>query len=271
MSMNSVKHSSGTDMTHIGVLGVGTISSALITGFLTDPGSASRMHFYLSPRNAQKAAKLGQRFPEHITICDSNQDVVDASERVFLTVLPRDGEAVISPLSFRPEQKILTIMSDHPVERVLSWTGEVAEIVRMVPLPFAAMHIGPIAIYPANAGIREMFAPLGDVIELDEQNELSVISAQTAIMSAFYHLIYDTVSWGTAQGLPKEASLRYMTSFYEALSVKARGAENGDVRALAYEMTPGGLNEMALKSILAGDGFRIWTKALDEVMERLKR
>ena len=258
-------------MTAIGVLGVGTIAQALIRGFCTEKESAEQLHFYLSPRNAQRAAALAEEFPEQITVCGDNQAVVDAAEWVMLTVLPRDAETVLAPLTFRPEQKILTIMSDHPVERVLSWTGPVEKIVRMVPLPFAAMHIGPIAIYPEDAEIRTMFEPLGSVIAVEQQNELSVISAQTAIMSAFYYLIHETTEWGVGKGLPREASLNYMTSFFEALAIKARQAENGDVYALAYEMTPGGLNEMTMKNILGRDGFAIWKDALDAVWDRLSR
>ena len=116
-----------------------------------------------------------------------------------------------------------------------------------------------------------MFEPLGSVIAVEQQNELSVISAQTAIMSAFYYLIHETTEWGVGKGLPREASLNYMTSFFEALAIKARQAENGDVYALAYEMTPGGLNEMTMKNILGRDGFAIWKDALDAVWDRLSR
>ena len=258
-------------MSRIGILGTGTIASALVRGFCTAPDTAEENHFYLSPRNAGRAAALAGDFPEQVTVCRDNQEVVDASEWVFLTVLPRHGEEILRPLRFRPEQKILTIMSDHPVERVREWTGETAKIVRMVPLPFAAMHIGPIAIWPADREVEEMFAPLGSIIAAAGENDLSVISAETAVMSSFYYLIHETAAWGEAHGLPKEVSLEYMTSFYEALSVKAAGAENGDVYALAYEMTPGGLNELALNHILGEDGFGSWRRALDRVWERLNR
>ena len=258
-------------MIKIGILGTGTISSALVRGFCTDRKRSGECRFFLSPRNAEKAAALAEAFPGLVTVCSNNQEAVDRSEWVFLTVLPPQGREVLTSLTFRPEHKILTIMSDHSVTRVREWTGPVSKIIRMVPLPFAAMHIGPIAVYPHDPETEELFAPLGNVIPVERENELSVISAETAVMSAFYHLIYDTVSWGEEHGLPKEASLEYMTSFFEALSVKARNAENGDVYALAYEMTPGGLNETALKAILGRDGFGIWREALDIIWERLMK
>ena len=258
-------------MTNIGIIGVGTIASALIRGFCTDPASAADMHFYLSPRGAARAAQLAADYPEQITVCASNQEAVDLADWVFLTVLPRQGEEVLTQLKFTPEKKVLTIMSDHPVERVASWIGPTAKLVRMVPLPFAAMHIGPIAVYPADAEIREMFSPLGQIIELNRLSDLSIVSGLTGIMSAYYQLICDTTKWGAEQGLPAEVSLAYMSAFFEALSVKAGKAEGGDVQALALEMTPGGLNEMAWKYLSAQGNFSEWCTALDQIMDRLNK
>ena len=36
-------------------------------------------------------------------------------------------------------------------------------------------------------------------------------------------------------------------------------------------MTPGGLNEMALKSILESDGYKPWIEALRKIMDRLDK
>ncbi len=253
----------------IGIIGTGTIASALVQGFCSLQQPGCRLEFALSPRNREKAAALAEAFPGQVMVCSSNQQVVDVSEWVFLTVIPRMADDILAPLHFRPEQKILTIMSDHPIHRVREWTGDVAKIVRMVPLPFAAMHIGPIAIFPKDEETERLFAPLGKVISLEKEEALSVISAQTAVMSAFYHLIHDTTEWGAEHGLSKEASLDYMTAFYEALSHKAALAPDGDVKALAYEMTPGGLNEMTLRFLLEKDAFRLWRDALDKVWVRL--
>ena len=270
-------------MKKIGILGTGTIASALVQGFCTSD-TAPDLHFFLSPRNAEKAASLATLYPEQVTVCHSNQEVLDQSEWVFLTVIPRLADEILSPLIFREDHRILTIMSDHAIEKVLDWTGPVAKIVRMVPLPFAAMHIGPIAITPYDEEVSDLFTPLGQVISVDTEEKLSVISALTAVMSSYYHLLYDVSLWGAKQGLPPEVSLDYTSAFFSALNQKAclripdpsGTAPDGDailvhVRELAYEMTPGGLNEMALKHILGQDGCRIWCDALDAVMDRLRR
>lgn len=256
---------------NIGILGTGVIASALVDGFCTDPESAANMHFYLSPRNAEKAARLKADYPGNVTVCGSNQEVVDAAEWVFLCLIPRQAEAILSELRFRSEQKILSIMSDHPIDKVLSMTGPAVKCLRMVPLPFAAMHIGPIAYYPQDDEVSAMFSPLGKMIALEKESELSVISGLTGIMSAYYMLIHETAKFGAAQGLSLRTSIEYMTGFYEALDIKARAREDSDIHGLAYEMTPGGLNEMALKSLLEDNAYQPWIDALQKVMDRLNK
>lgn len=255
----------------IGVLGTGVIASALVDGFCKDLQSATDMHFYLSPRNAEKAARLKTAYPESVTVCQSNQEVVDAAEWVFLCLIPRHAESILSELRFRSGQKILSIMSDHSIEKVLSMVGPSAKCLRMVPLPFAAMHIGPIAYFPKDDEIEAMFAPLGKLIALEKESELSIISGLTGLMSAYYMLIHETTKFGVEQGLSPRTSVEYMTAFYEALNVKARAREDGDIYDLAYEMTPGGLNEMALRSMLEDDAYQPWTDALQKVMDRLNK
>lgn len=259
------------NQTNAAVIGVGVIASSIITGFLTSPATKDRFHFFLSPRNAEKCADLKSRFPEHVTVCASNQDAVDRSEWVFLTVLPRDGREVVTALSFRPNHKILSIMSDHFLKTVTSWTGPVAKAVRMVPLPFAALHEGPIAFFPEDAEIRELFGALGTPIAMKNEAELSVISGLTGIMSAFYMLLNETSRFGAEHGLSTQTSVQYMTAFFGALCRKAALREDGDLKSLAFEMTPGGLNELALTSMLSDDAYRPWTDALAKVMNRLDK
>ena len=255
----------------IGILGTGQISSALVTGFCTDQASAKKMHFYLSPRNKEKAAALAADFPANVTVCESNQQVLDqASDWVILALIPHDTEEILKPLHFYPQQKILTLISDHPVERIKKWTGPSAKTIRMVPLPFAALHIGPIAYYPADDEIREMFAPLGQLVELDKEETLNSVLTLTALMSPFYLLIHHTVEWGKAHDLSDRASLDYMASFFEALSVMAAKAPDSEaVATLCYDTTKGGLNEYAYQYITKTGGYDKWIEALNDVKARL--
>ena len=256
----------------IGILGTGQISSALVEGFCTNAVSKEKLHFYLSPRNRERAAALQAAYPKHVTVCASNQAVLDsAPDWVILALLPRDTEDILKPLRFRPEQKLVSLISDHPLEQIQAWAGTTAKAVRMVPLPFAALHMGPIAYYPPYAEIHALIQPLGQLIELDSEAALNTILTLTALMSPFYLLIHETAEWGKQHGMTDAAAVGYLTSFFEALSVMAQQAPNSNaVAQLCYDTTSGGLNEMAYRTIRERGGYQIWREALDAVLERLQ-
>lgn len=259
--------------TNIGIIGTGHISVALVTGFCTDEESKKNMHFYLSPRNKENAAQLAADFPENITVCESNQDVLNQNlDWVILAVRPQPAEEIIRPLHFSEDVRVLSLISDPSVDTIKEWTGKTAKTVRMVPLPFAALHIGPIAYYPADQEIHELFAPLGQLIELEDEDTLNSVFALTALMSPYYLLIHHTVEWGKAHNLTDRASLDYMTSFFGALSVMANNAEDSEaVAGLCYRTTKGGLNEYAYKHISETGGYEKWLEALDGVKARLDK
>jgi len=57
---------------NIGIIGTGIIASAVVKGFcIKETGH----RFFLSPRNAQRAARLAEEFAE-VMVCKSNQEVV---------------------------------------------------------------------------------------------------------------------------------------------------------------------------------------------------
>eukprot|EP00434_Breviolum_minutum_P042949 symbB.v1.2.038252.t1/scaffold5895.1/size24310/2 len=93
----------------IGVVGVGTIGSALIRGLLSPgPGAPELPRVVLSPRGALKAKALAEDFP-NVVIAKSNQEVVDEVECVIVAVLFKQVNEVFGGLKFRAEQKVMTL------------------------------------------------------------------------------------------------------------------------------------------------------------------
>ncbi|HHT62896.1 MAG: pyrroline-5-carboxylate reductase [Bacillota bacterium] len=254
--------------TNIGFIGTGVITSALVTGFCSKGDLDHRI--YLSPRNEERAKALAERF-KNVFVAKSNQEVLDKSEWVVLAVLPQLGEDIIRPLSFRQEHRVINLMSDRKLSEIAGWIGKTRTLVQMVPLPFAAKRIGPIAIYPHDREVANLFKPLGEIIGVDEVKQIEALAAITALMSSYYTLLWEVVKWGENEGLSRKEAADYTTAFFEALSSQARHEEEGNLERLAREMTPGGLNEMALLSIREQDGFAPWVRALDPVLKRLRR
>ncbi len=253
---------------NIGFIGTGVITSALVTGFCSCKDLNHRI--YLSPRNAKRAANLAEKF-ENVTVASSNQEVIDKSEWVVLAVIPKYGEEIIRPLSFREDHRIINLMSDRKLPEIASWIGKTRTLVHVVPLPFAAMRIGPVAIYPKDKDTENLFAPLGEIVAVDDVKRIEALAAITGLMSSYYTLLWEIVKWGVSEGLSEREATSYTAAFFEALSSRIQHADDGELSHLANEMTPGGLNEMALLSIKEHRGFQCWINALEPVVARLRR
>ena len=253
--------------TRIGIIGVGTISTVIVKGFC---GSGADCEIVLSPRNPDKAAALAAEFG-NVTVAGSNQEVLDRSEWVIIAVVPRIWKEVCGELSFRKDHCVVNLMTDYKLTEIASMIGETKVLVRMIPLPFIAYRTGPVVIYPTDAATARLFAPLGETIEVGMEKALESMSVTTALMSSFYKLMHGVISWGVDEGLTAEEARQYSASFFEALLFMIKRSDAEGVEKLANEMTPGGLNEMALKHIGEANGFRLWTEALTKVMKRVQK
>lgn len=253
---------------NIGFIGTGVIASAIVTGLCTGKDLDHRI--YLSPRNAKRAAELSSKF-ENVTVTSSNQEVLDRSEWVILSVIPKFGEEIIRPLSFRGDHRVINLMSDRKLQEIASWIGKTRTLVHMVPLSFAAKRIGPIAIYPNDSDVADLFSPIGEIVGVDDVKQIEALAAITGLMSSYYTLLWEIVKWGETEGLSRKEATNYTTAFFEAMSSQVHHADDGELRRLSEEMTSGGLNEMALQAIKGQGGFEHWTRALDPILARLRK
>jgi pyrroline-5-carboxylate reductase len=253
---------------NIGFIGTGAITSALVTGFSSCQDLDHKI--YLSPRNAKRAAELAGKF-SNVTVASSNQQVLDKSEWVILAAVPQFSEEIIRPLAFRADHCVISLMSDRKLPEIAGWIGKTRTLVHMLPLPFAANRIGPIAICPYDRQVADLFDSLGEIVGVDDVKQFEVLFAITAFMSAYNTLLWNIVQWGEGEGLTRKDSFNYTTAFFEALSIQARRAGNENLGELVREMTPGGLNEMAVLAIREQGGFETWIKALDPVLARLRK
>ncbi|KJS20150.1 MAG: hypothetical protein VR72_15665 [Clostridiaceae bacterium BRH_c20a] len=252
---------------NIGFIGTGTITSALVTGLCSYGDLDHRI--YLSPRNAERASELAEKF-KNVTVASSNQEVLNRAEWVVLAVVPKFAKEILFPLSFREDHRIISLMSDHKLPEIASWIGKTRTLIHMVPLPFASRRVGPIVICPNDRDVVELFTPLGKIVALDDVKKMEGLLSITALMSSYYDLLWEIVKWSESNGISRKESIDYTTAFFEALSSQARHAKGGDIGGLAEEMTPGGLNEMALLAIREQNGFKPWLKSLDSVLERVR-
>ena len=250
----------------IGYLGVGVIASCMIEGFCdADDGH----HFFLSPRNAQKSAALAAKY-DNITVCKSNQHVVDESEIVVISMLAENCLEVLRGLNFKSNQKIINVVATIPPEDILEAVGSVgaAGFSHVIPLPAVKHRIGPIAAYPESDFLSRLLSPLGTVVFAKSMDEIRAMQAITALMAPFYEVLNHLAIFAEGEGLGRKEAASFLSAFFASLCNNVKGA---DFAELAAEMTPGGLNELT-RTILAESGaIKAWADVMGPVMERIKQ
>ena len=250
-----------------GFIGTGTITSALVRGLCTTAHPPDSV--WISPRNPQKAAGLQKAF-DAVRIGRDNQEVVDRSDLVILAVRPQDARDVLTPLRFRADQHVVSLLAGTSLSEVRPFATPAARVVRAVPLPSVERHLGPIALYPGDEPVEALFADLGTVIAAGEEAELDKLLVITALMAPYYALLEAIVSWAAGAGVEPKTAADYTAAMFRALSVMVEAREDGDLPAMVREsMTPGGLNEQALTIIERRGGFAPVTAALEGVEKRI--
>ncbi|MDA9653801.1 NAD(P)-binding domain-containing protein, partial [Candidatus Pelagibacter sp.] len=89
----------------LGFIGTGKIASSVITGICNSKIKYNKI--IISPRNKRIANKLKKKF-SRIIIAKDNQEIVDKSHWVFLSVTPLVGVKIIKNLRFKANQKIIS-------------------------------------------------------------------------------------------------------------------------------------------------------------------
>jgi len=250
----------------IGIIGTGIIASAVVTGFCK---KQTGHEFFLSPRNAEKAASLAGMFSE-VTVCKSNQDVIDKSDWVFICLLKKDFP-VLNDLRFNENQKVINISAEMKLTDLREIIGNTAMLAHVVPLPFISEGYGPILVYPEITEAGKLFEPVGDIYYADSQSDVQILQIVTGLMSAYNMLLNEIVTFSDERGIDHDVSVKYLCSLFNALCTRASNMEKCDLIELAHEMTPGGYNEQAMKELTGNDSIKAWRTALDNLLARLNK
>ena len=253
----------------LGFIGIGKIASSVIIGIVNSKIKFNKI--IISQRNKKNALDLEKRF-KNIFISKTNQEVVDNSDWVFLSVTPEVGEKIIKDLKFRSNQKVISFISTITLSQLKRMIKKEIDIVRAIPLPPISIKEGPIPLCPPNRKIKAFFDKLGSTVEIKNE-KLSINFWSTSGMMASYYNMLDTMSvWLNKKGVKKLDAQKYVTSLFLALSKDAVINANKDLKFLVKDsQTPRGLNEQGLKEMIKKDVYKSVTSTLNSIYKRLDK
>jgi pyrroline-5-carboxylate reductase len=214
----------------LGFLGTGSIAAAVVEGIAGD-GHV----IIVSERNAERAATLAAAHA-NVTVA-ANQQVIDASDVIFLGLMAEAAGDILGALRFRPGQKVVSLMAGASLDRVARMVAPAEAAAIMLPFPGIARGGSPILVLGDDGLVGELFGTRNTVFALQGAAELDAYLCAQAVLSPAVQMVADAARWlgariaDPAQG---EAFLRQL--------VGSSLVDSACTPLLAALDTPGGFN-----------------------------
>ncbi len=225
--------------TPIGFLGVGVLSTAIIRGIRQ---SWPERAIHLSPRSEAASRALAEG-DERITRHATNAAVVEASDIVFLAMLPPQLDEAVRGLPFRTGQIVVSCVAATALADVEALVAP-ASACRVIPLPTISRREGPIMLYACPSIVRTLMEGQGDLIEAQDEAEFSAYLLGGLVMSTYFRLQLAFIDLLEGRGVPRAGAEAYVTSSLRALAETSAKTEPALLASLpSIHETPGGLNE----------------------------
>jgi len=253
----------------LGFIGTGKIASSVILGVCR-----SKIKFrqiIVSPRNKRIANNLKKKFKK-VSIAKNNQDVINKSNWIFLSVTPKVGDKIIKDLKFKSNQTIISFISTINLSELKKMIKVKSKIVRAIPLPPISIKKGPVPIYPPNRQVKSFFDKIGSTIEIKNEKLSINFWSTSGMMASYYEMLRVMSNWLVKKGIKKQDAQKYITSLFLALSEDAVVNSNKDLKYLVKEsQTPKGLNQQGLNTMSKKGVYKSVVNTLNSIHKRLNK
>ena len=253
---------------NLGFIGIGNITSDVVSGISKSKISYTRI--ILSPRNKKKAQYLKKKFKK-ISIAKSNQEVIDVSDWIFIGVLPKVGEKMLSKLNFKQKQTVISFMSTTNYAKLKELVKKKLIIIRAIPMPPIKIGKGPVAIFPPNKKVKNFFNKIGTTIEVRNEKLSKNFWAISGTMASYYELLNVLSNWLIKKKTNKLDAQKYVTFLYSALSDLASINSGKPLKNLVNEQTPGGLNWQGVNQLRKKGFYKKMDLILNNIYKRLNK
>nr|WP_042179339.1 NAD(P)-binding domain-containing protein [Kibdelosporangium sp. MJ126-NF4]CEL13769.1 Pyrroline-5-carboxylate reductase [Kibdelosporangium sp. MJ126-NF4] len=255
-------------MNRIGIIGVGEIGRAIVTGLCDGPDTPPEV--YLSPRGARAAAELSERY-DTAHICADNQTVIDHTDMVIIAVRPHDRHDALAGLTVTDDKTIINIMSGVANDDLRHTLATHATLVRAIPLPAIRDRDSITVTCPAHPAVDALFQRLGGCLPVTDETTFNVFSALTGTLTTHFQYLATLTSWASSHGIPPEHADQYIRSLFHGLS-RALDDNTRTLHQLAADHeTPQGNNERIRTTWLTPANTDALTTALDGLLTHLNQ
>ncbi|MDP6189902.1 MAG: NAD(P)-binding domain-containing protein [Gammaproteobacteria bacterium] len=248
--------------TSLGFIGTGHLASYTIAGLRQ---AGDQRDIILSPRNAQTAAQLAAAY--QCQVAPSNQAVVDAADTVILAVRPPHALAVLSEITLRQGQKLVSVVAGVTLADLRAAAGGEAAIYRSSIISGAAYNAGPIPLYPADTDVTRLLAPLGEVVTCDTEQHFDLALAPMCVNGWVYPLVAALEQPMLAAGMPATKARPLVVQAILGTMAHIQQSPELDLSAVTEGIaTPGTFTKLGLDILQQQDAFTPWQNAVQALL-----
>ncbi|NOD47114.1 MULTISPECIES: NAD(P)-binding domain-containing protein [unclassified Ruegeria] len=220
-------------MSRIGLIGTGHIAAPIARLM-----AAKRHDICVTERNTEVSAALKAELG--VTIAEP-QAVLDASDIVFLCLRPHIAAEVLTPLTFRADQQIVSVMAAVSAEQLARLCAPAADFVQTIPLGFLETGGCPMAAFGNDRLLADLFEPENPVVKVADESALNAHFAICAMVPGILDLMATGAKWlGDVTGEADKAEFyttQLMSGFLATMEKGNAGRLAQERDALATEGT----------------------------------
>ena len=253
----------------LGFIGTGKIASSVIIGICNSKIKFKKI--IVSPRSRRTSSLLRKKFRK-VSIAKNNQEVINNSNWVFLSITPNVGKKIIKDLRFKKNQTIISFISTITLPQLKKMIKVKSDIIRAIPLPPISLKKGPVPICPPNKKVKNFFDKIGSTVEIKNEKLSINFWSTSGMMASYYEMLKVMSEWLVKKGVKRTDAQKYITTLFLALSEDAVVNSKKELKYLVKEsQTPKGLNEQGLKEMSKKGAYRSIITALNNIHKRLNK
>jgi len=244
-------------MATIGFIGAGNMAEALIKGII-EAKVCSPGDIVISDVRAERLKQLAGQYSVMTT--DSNSKLVLQVDIVVLAVKPQNMADVLGEIKSQASDKLfISIAAGVRTQKIADVLGDVA-IVRVMPNTPALVGQGASALF-ANGKAKDIlakaesiFAAVGQVVLVDDENQLDAVTAISGSGPAYFFLFMEElIKAATDLGLSEETAKKLALQTAKGAADLAVQSDDNPSELRKKVTSPGGTTEAALKVFAEND------------------
>lgn len=253
----------------LGFVGVGKIATSVIEGIFK--AKINVKEIILSPKNNTNGKLLKNKFKK-IIIAKSNQEVLDKSNWVVLSITPKVGRQILKKLKFNKNHTILNFISTIHNSELKRIIFPAKKVFKVAPLPMIKYNLGPIIIYPKNKGVEKFFSRLGEVFSTNDEKENKKLWVMTSFMATYLEIFNTAAKWLQNKNINKMRSIKYLSNLFKGLNHELSvNYKPNNVKLIKDFQTKGGINEELLLRVKKLGVFKNLNKSFEKIYFRIKK